>query len=132
MNSSPAGDVILVEIIEVLGDFEETAERFRRLVRRVEREGVPGLRSMQFYTRPGSNELAAVIRFSDASQMQAHTDMLSTWQEFRRFAEGIRLKDMRIHGTISPQTEAWIRQFDGPIAKYGDFVGGFERPDRGP
>jgi hypothetical protein len=94
---------------------------------RLEREGVPGLRSMHFYTRPESNELAAVIRFSDPSQIQAHTDLLSRWGEFQRFGASIRLREMRAHGSISAEVQAWIAKFGGTVAKYEQLVGGFER-----
>jgi hypothetical protein len=126
--SATGQDLILVEILDVTGDFAEVSATVPLLLRRIEREGVPGLRSMHFYTRPDSNELAAVIRFSDPRQIQAHTDLLSKWEEFQRFGAAIRLREMRVHGSISAEVQAWIAKFGGTVAKYEQLVGAFERP----
>ena len=53
--------------------------------------------------------------------------MISGWPEFQRFTTSIKLVDMRVHGRLSEAVEAWIRQFNGPLAKYERFVAGFVR-----
>jgi hypothetical protein len=77
----------------------------------LEREGVGGLFAMQFYADRAANELSAVVTFSEPLDMPAHVEMISSWPEFASFAQSIRIKDMRIHGQLSPDMEAWIRKF---------------------
>lgn len=127
MESNVGSYVTLVEILEVLGPFDDVAAQVAVVLKRLEAEGVPGLASMQFYADKSKNELGAIITFRDPADMIAHTKMISGWDDFKRFASMTRLKDMRIHGVITPEVEAWVRQFDGPLAKYESFVAGFVR-----
>ena len=119
--------VTLVEILDVLGSFDEARELIQACIARLEREGVPGLASMRFYEDPAAKELAAVIMFSNSSEILAHTRMISSWPEFQRFATSIRLKDMRIHGTVSPEVRAWLDQFQGPRRVFDKHLAGFNR-----
>jgi hypothetical protein len=68
-----------------------------------------------------------VIRFSGPSQFTDHVTMISSWTEFARFAAMIELLEIRVCGELSPQVEAWMKQFGGPIKKLDRFVGGFLR-----
>lgn len=119
--------VTLVEILDVLGPFQEAAELMRALMHRLEHEGVPGIASMQFYTDEEARELAAVIRFWDPAQLIDHTRLLSSWTEFARFSSMIVLKEMRIHGVVPPAVLAWMEQFQGPKKQYQRYVAGFVR-----
>lgn len=119
--------VTLVEILEVVGDFDEAVALISTTVARLEREGVPGLASMQFYTHAERRELAAVITFADPAQMQAHTAMISSWDAFRRFSEVVRFKEMRIHGVVGPEVKAWLARFPGPVAQYDSPIAAFFR-----
>lgn len=117
----------LVEILEVTGPFDEAVALIRATIARLEREGVPGLASMQFYTDEARRELAAVITFADPAQMLAHTAQLSGWDEFRRFSSMIKLKEMRIHGTVGPEVRAWMAQFPGAVTQYAAPIAAFFR-----
>ena len=90
-------------------------------------EGVRALRSMQFYTNEAKTELGAIITFASAAELLTHVKMISDWEEFRRFASMIKLVDMRVHGRLTPEVEAWIRQFNGPLKKLEHPVVGFVR-----
>lgn len=119
--------VTLVELLELTVPLAEIAPLLQATLRRLEVEGVPGLVSMQFHANEAQTELGAVITFSDGDQMPAHTEMISGWDEFKRFSKMIKLKEMRVHGTLSPAAEAWIRQFSGPISKFEQPVAAFVR-----
>lgn len=119
--------VTLVEILDVLAPFDEVTELMRALMQRLEREGVPGIASMQFYTDEAARQLAAVIRFWDPAQLIDHTKLLSSWSEFARFSSMIELKEMRIHGVVPPAVLAWLEQFQGPKKQYQRYVAGFVR-----
>lgn len=119
--------VTLVEILEVEGDFNEVVALISSTIARLEREGQPGLASMQFFADEGRRELAAVITFADPAQMLAHTAQISSWDEFRRFSAQIRLKELRIHGVVGPEVRAWISQFRGSVSVYERPVAAFFR-----
>jgi hypothetical protein len=128
MTQAAADGLTLVELIELTGPFEEFSALLAALMERLEREGVPGLASMQFYReRPDSNLIGAVISFRDADQLLTHQNMIATWPEFARLARIMKLVDMRVHGKLNAQAEAWIRQFNGPLRKFEQHVGGFVR-----
>jgi hypothetical protein len=125
---TPADDsVTLVEILDVPGSFDEARQLIQAGVARLEREGVPGLASMNFYEDAAAKELAAVITFSNSSEILAHTRMISGWPEFQRFATLIRVKDMRIHGRVSAEVRAWLDQFQGPRRLFETHLAGFSR-----
>jgi len=119
--------ITLVEILSVHGDFDSCAELARAAVARLERVGVRSLRSVNFFTRPDSNEIGAVLEFADGRELIAHMNQISGWDEFKRLAERIKLKEMRVHGRIPLEAEAWMRQFGDDITHYGSFVAGFHR-----
>jgi hypothetical protein len=125
----PGDYVILVEAFELLRPLEEFAPLIRPLMKRLETGGVETLASMQFFVKEASTrEMGAVLVFRNASQLQAHVAMISSWPEFGDFSKSIRLTDMRIHGRITPELEAFVRSFQGPVAKYERFLAGFVRP----
>jgi hypothetical protein len=69
IDSSPASEsVTLVEVLEIIRPFEEFEAIARATLRRLEVEGVKALVRMQFYLRPGSTEVSAVITFSNRDQ----------------------------------------------------------------
>lgn len=119
--------VTLVELLDVIGDFDEVAAILRTVMARLEREGVAGLRSMEFY-RASETQLAAVIAFADPADMLAHTAMVSSFPEFVQFAAKTKLVKMRIHGVVSPEVRAWMAQFPGEVEVFEEYVAGFSRP----
>lgn len=128
MTPAAASYLTLVELFELRCPFDEFAALLGPVLDRLEREGVAGLVSMQFYAeRPQSNRIGAVITFRDAEQLLEHMDMISSWPEFTRFAQMITLVDMRVHGQLNPRAEAWIRQFNGPLRKFEQHIAGFVR-----
>lgn len=119
--------VTLVEAFELTVPPEEAFPLMRGLIARLEKEGVPSLVSMQFYTSDVPNQIGAVIRFSSSDQMIEHMSMISSWPEFERFATLFKLIDMKVFGTLVPEAEAWIRKFQGPLRKHDALIAGFIR-----
>lgn len=128
MTAPTIGDhVTLVEVLELTRPYDEVAPLIAAAVRRLEIEGVKALLSMQFYRNDAATELGAVITFASSSQMIEHMNMISAWEEFRCFSTMVKLVDMRVHGTLDPEAEAWIRKFNGPMKKLESHVAGFVR-----
>ena len=127
MSTNVSDYVTLVEILELTRPYAEVEPIIQSTVRRLEAEGVRALRSMQFYTNEAKTELGAIITFASAAELLTHVKMISDWEEFRRFASMIKLVDMRVHGRLTPEVEAWIRQFNGPLKKLEHPVVGFVR-----
>jgi hypothetical protein len=125
--TSTDDSVTLVETLEVSGSFEEARQSIKACIARLQREGVRGLSSMHFYEAPETNELAAVIIFSNSSEILAHTRMISSWQEFKNFSSLVRVKDMKIHGLVSPEVRAWLDQFPGQRRLFDTHLAGFTR-----
>ena len=119
--------VTLVEVLERLRPLEEVAALVQTVVQRLEREGIEALASMQFYADPSSPEISAIITFSDSNHLMDHVNMVSGWEEFKRFSTMIKVTDMRIYGTLTPEAEAWIETFGGPIRKFAHPIAGFVR-----
>lgn len=127
MQAAMADQVTLVEILEVEGSFEDARQLIQACIARLEREGVRGLAAMHFYEDPAASELSAVITFSNSTDVLAHTQMISSWDEFKRFASSIRVKDMRIHGRVSDEVRAWLDRFPGPRRLFEQHLAGFSR-----
>lgn len=127
MQSPASSYVTLVEAFELTVPLDEVAPILRAVMARLEVEGVASLVSMQFYTSDVPGEMGAIIRFSDPHHFTEHVKMISGWEEFKRFSSMIKLIEIRVHGELSPEVEAWMQQFGGPVKKLRHFVAGFVR-----
>jgi hypothetical protein len=74
--------VTLVEALEVTMPFEEFQRAIDAVADRLETEGVRGLVSLNFYGESGSNEVGAILTFSDSESMLKHMAMVSSWKEY--------------------------------------------------
>ena len=54
--------------------------------------------------------------------------MISSWPEFARFASMMKLVEMRVHGKLTPEVQAWMSQFKGTFSMYEQQLAGFRRP----
>jgi hypothetical protein len=125
---SPASEyVTLVEVLELTSPFEEFADAIQAAARRLEAEGVSALVSLQFYADPGSTEVGAILTFADRDRMMDHIKMITEWEEFERFFGTVKPIDVRVYGKLSPEAEAWVRQFDVLSRTFEDHVAGFVR-----
>ena len=131
MGEPAAEYVTLVEVLELTRPFEEFAAAIKAAARRLEAEGVEALVTLQFYADPVSTEAGAILTFSDRERIMEHIDMISGWEEFERFFDTVRPLDVRVYGRLSPQAEAWVRQFGVLSKTFGDHVAGFVRPTTG-
>lgn len=119
--------VILVEILELTGSFEEFAETCNAAVRRLETEGIRSLASIQFYSDPDSTQVGAVLTFADTSEMIRHVRMITGWEEFHRLIRMVKPIEVRVHGSLPAEVEAWIRQTIAVERVFPHFVAGFVR-----
>jgi hypothetical protein len=125
---APASEfVTLVEVLELTVPYEEFAQAVGAATRRLEAEGVRELIAVHFYGNPGSTEAGAILTFSDRERMIEHIEMISEWEEFRRFFACVRPLDARVYGKLSEEAEAWIGQFDVLSKKFEEHVAGFVR-----
>jgi hypothetical protein len=122
--------VVLVEAFDLKCPLEEFHALVERVMRRLDAEGVDALVSMHFYAAGPEGPVGAVITFANATQMMEHVRMISAWDDFKRFGEMITLTDMRIHGRLTADVEAWIRGWNGPVTKLETYVAGFARAPR--
>lgn len=127
-NRTPASrHVTLVEAIERTVSFEEFSAAAQTMAGRLEAEGVRALVRLQLYADPESTEAGIVITFSDPDQMIEHINMITTWEEFARFAATIHPIDMRVYGTLNPEAEAWLSTMIVVSKRFPDYVSGFVR-----
>jgi hypothetical protein len=120
--------VTLVEVLEVTAPFEEFQSAIEAAANRLEAEGVKELVSINFYGEPGSTEVGAILTFSDRERMLEHMDMVSSWEEFKRFFGTVRPLDVRVYGRLNEEAEAWISQFGDIVSrKFEHHVAGFVR-----
>ena len=120
--------VTLVEVLEVTAPFEEFRSTIDAVAARLEEEGVRELVSMNFYEEPGSNEVGAILTFSDSKSMLRHMNMVSSWEEYRMFFGTVKPLDVRVYGTLDAEAEAWIRQFGDIVSrKFEHHAAGFVR-----
>jgi hypothetical protein len=126
----PASDyVTLAEVLELTRPFEEFEAAAQAMARRLEAEGIQELVMLQLHARPGSTEVGVVLVFSDRRRVMQHIQMISGWDEFKQFAGTIKLTHMRVYGKLSPEAEAWVRQFNSSnaITQFDTHVAGFVR-----
>ena len=120
--------VTLVEVLEVTAPFEEFQSAIDAVAARLEAEGVKELVSINFYGEAGSNEVGAILTFSDSKSMLKHMDMVSSWKEYDMFFGTVKPLDVRVYGTLDAEAEAWIGQFGDIVSrKFEHHVGGFVR-----
>ena len=53
--------------------------------------------------------------------------MITAWEEFERFFASVKPLDVRVYGKLSPEAEAWVRQFGVVSKTFGEHVAGFVR-----
>jgi hypothetical protein len=99
----------------------------RKLVGRIEHEGVRGLSSMCFWRDARTGRLGAVITFVEPNDFVPHVEMLSTWSEFSSFTKMVRLVSIRVHGRVPVAIKAFIAKFGGEVSAYEELVVGFRR-----
>ena len=120
--------VTLVEVLERTVPYEEFEEAIRAATERLEAEGVRELVSVNFYAEPDSTEAGAILTFSDRERMLDHIELISSWEEFRRFFGTVRPLDVRVYGRPSAGAEAWIGQFGDIVSrKFERHAAGFVR-----
>jgi hypothetical protein len=120
--------VTLVEVLEVTAPFEEFQSAIDAVAERLEAEGVKELVSINFYGESGSNEVGAILTFSDSKSMLKHMDMVSSWQEYEMFFGTVKPLDVRVYGRLSEEAEAWIGQFGDIVSrKFEHHTAGFVR-----
>lgn len=128
MRKQAAGYVTLVELLEVTVPFEVFQSAIDAVAARLEEEGVRELVSMNFYGESGSNEVGAILTFSDSRSMLRHMDMVSSWEEYEMFFGTVKPLDVRVYGTLDAEAEAWIRQFGDIVSrKFEHHTAGFVR-----
>jgi hypothetical protein len=120
--------VTLVELLEVTAPFEEFQSAIDAVAARLEAEGVKELVSINFYGEAGSNEVGAILTFSDSKSMLKHMDMVSSWKEYDMFFGTVKPLDVRVYGTLDAEAEAWIGQFGDIVSrKFEHHTAGFVR-----
>jgi hypothetical protein len=120
--------VTLVEVLEVTAPFEEFQSAIDAVAERLEAEGVKELVSINFYGESGSNEVGAILTFSDSKSMLKHMDMVSSWKEYEMFFGTVKPLDVRVYGRLSEEAEAWIGQFGDIVSrKFEHHTAGFVR-----
>lgn len=119
--------VTLVEVLELTRPFEEFAAAIKAAARRLETEGIRELVTLQFYADPASGEAGALLTFADRERMIEHIEMITGWEEFEQFFATVKPLDVRVYGKLSPEAEAWVRQFDVVSRTFEDHVAGFVR-----
>ena len=118
----------LVEVLERTVAYVEFEEAARAATERLEAEGVRELVSVNFYAEPGSAEAGAILTFSDRERMLEHMDMVSSWDEFRRFFASVKPLDVRVYGRLEAEAETWISQFGNIVSrKFEHHTAGFVR-----
>jgi hypothetical protein len=120
--------VTLVEVLEVTAPLEEFQSAIDAVAEKLEAEGVKELVSMNFYGESGSNEVGAILTFSDSKSMLRHMDMVSSWKEYEMFFATVKPLDVRVYGTLDAKAEAWIGQFGDIVSrKFEHHAAGFVR-----
>jgi hypothetical protein len=120
--------VTMVEVLEVTAPFEEFQSAIDAVAERLEAEGVKELVSINFYGESGSNEVGAILTFSDSKSMLKHMDMVSSWKEYEMFFGTVKPLDVRVYGRLSEEAEAWIGQFGDIVSrKFEHHTAGFVR-----
>ena len=109
--------VTLVELLEVTAPFEEFQSAIDAVAERLEVEGVKELVSINFYGESGSNEVGAILTFSDSKSMLKHMDMVSSWEEYEMFFGTAKPLDVRVYGTLDAEAEDWIEQFGDIVSR---------------
>ena len=120
--------VTLVELLEVTAPFEEFQSAIDAVAERLETEGIKELVSINFYGESGSNEVGAILTFSDSRSMLRHMDMVSSWEEYDMFFGTVKPLDVRVYGTLDADAEDWIGQFGDIVSrKFEHHTAGFVR-----
>jgi hypothetical protein len=128
MTSPPAERMILVEVLELTATFEQFHAAVTSALQRLEKDGLRALNSVQVNYNPESNTVGIVLVIDDYAQLTDHIQMISTWDEFHRFATTVKLTDIRVYGKLSAEAKSWLTRDNVPLKAFPDRVSGFIRP----
>jgi hypothetical protein len=128
MKRSVNEHVTLVEILELIRPWDEFVTACQAAVRRLEAEGIQSLVLVQFYSHPGSTEVGAVLIFADPTEMRRHIEMITGWEEFHQLIATVKPVEVRVHGKLSAEVEAWLRRMNAVERVFTHHIAGFVRP----
>jgi hypothetical protein len=121
--------VVLVEQLRLKVSFNDYTAVARALAERIEREGVRSLMFIQQYARAESNDVAAVLVFTDPRAMVSHVGMIETWHEFHALLAMVEVTEIRVLGPLPDDVARWLAKFHSKALRFGVPIAGFSRSD---
>ena len=125
--TNPGQQLILFETFELIRGFDEYEATLKAWCRRVEQDGVPGIRLIQSYVARERNEAYIFVIFSSADAYKEHLDFNSQIDEFRPFFDSIKIKDIKAFGCINEEQSARLKNHDFPFDLVSEHVAGMVR-----
>ena len=125
--AAPASPLTLVETFELTAPVPEFREAAAAFFRRVEVDGLAGVRTVQFYVSPEAGEAYLIIALSSADVFDRHIDFINSLDELEPYARTVRLKQFKAFGELNPDTAADLRAADISFEWVSEHVTGFDR-----
>jgi len=101
-----ANPLTLVETFEITAPVPEFREAAIAFFRRVEVDGLAGVRTVQYYVSPEAGEAYLIIVLSNADVFDSHIEFINSLDEVEPYSRTVRLKQFKAFGELSAETAA--------------------------
>jgi hypothetical protein len=117
----------LVETFELTAPLAEFNNAVAAFCRRVEKDGLTGVRTFQFYVSQEVGEAYLIITFSDADVFDRHVEFIGGLDELEPYVNTVRLKHFKAFGTLNAEILEKLRAADFQFEWVNEYVTGFVR-----
>ena len=117
----------LVETFERTAPLAEYKDAVTAFCRRVEEDGLAGVRTFQFYVSQEVREAYLIITFSDANVFDRHIEFIGSLDELVPYGNTVRLKHFKAFGTLNAEILGKLRLADFQFEWVNEYVTGLVR-----
>jgi len=117
----------LVETFELTAPLAEYQDAVAAFCRRVENDGLAGVRSFQFYVSQEAGEAYLIVTFRDADVFDRHIAFIEGLDELEPYMNTVRLKHFKAFGTLNAETLGELRAAYFQFEWVNAYVTGFVR-----
>lgn len=122
-----ASPLTLVETFELTAPVAEYREAATAFFRRVEVDGLAGVRTVQFYVSPEAGEAYLIITLSNADVFDRHIAFIESLDELEPYSRTVRLKQFKAFGDLNAEIAGSLQAADISFEWVTEHVTGFIR-----
>lgn len=119
--------LMLVETFELAKAFTEYEAIVKAFCKRVEQDGLSGVRLMQHYFHRELNEAYVILIFANADIFKQHLEFIFQLDEITQFSKALKLKEIKAFGKINDEQAKMLKEADFHFDWIQEHITGFVR-----